>query len=136
MELSVHLKQREHGPIPSNGAWSWGADQPWKLNTRFVRAVGELDENGVRNRFEHREIVQAIPDPHRPEPVTCAVGLSAVALDEIPNGPSLIMGPHKMEKAVPLRILQAMGLDRLGKVVLRNGRTLDNERLVVLPLFG
>jgi len=50
------------GPVPARG-------QPWKLDTWLVRAVGELDENGVFDRFEHREIVQTVPDPHGPEPV-------------------------------------------------------------------
>lgn len=90
-------------------------DQSRKLDVRFIRAIGLLDEDRVIYGFKHREVVQTVADAHRDESVTMTVSPTAVAFDEVSHGLPLILDTHQVMEPITLGPTQATGCDGLGE---------------------
>jgi hypothetical protein len=73
-EESASCEQAKDRSIPADRADTWSTDQVRETNLGIIRTVGLLDQDRPIHHLQHRQVIQAVSDPDRQEPVPSLSG--------------------------------------------------------------
>jgi hypothetical protein len=129
------LEQTQHCIIPACGPHASRTDEPREADVRVKGAVRPLDENGMINDRQQRDIVDVVADSdtfHRTglkfQPL-----LALIAAHQDLCGLSFVIVPRQMKQTFGIRPPQSSGDDLTADFFDERVRAFEHEGFAVLP---